>query len=207
MDALAPNGGCSGSLPEVRCPADHDNSYDRRPQGLLTEVVGRSDVAAAWAKSKWARYCFSMVKAPSSRRISRALVPSRLPRVLTLAVLLFGVVFAHGMNAESSKGHLSASAAFSLTDQALGHGTAEARFPLQVVETDGQHDGHCPAHSADRCVAGQPGQGSAGACSCSAGSVRELATPAGSSLLQSPTDVDFHGAWAVAMRSSTIQQI
>jgi hypothetical protein len=110
--------------------------------------------------------------------------------MLLIAVLLLGVIFTHGMNTAGIQGHPSTSAAVALTDQ-----------------TDGQHDDQGPAHSADQCASGQPQYGSAGTSVCFAVSVREPVTPARSSLRPSLTDVDFRGAWAVAMRSSTIQQV
>lgn len=148
-----------------------------------------------------------MVTASSPWCVSRVRVLAGLPRMLIVAMVLFGVVFTHGIKTESIKGYLSTTAAVALTDQAVAYGTAKARAPFPVIETDGQHDDPGSAHSAEHCASTQPQHGSAGTPACLAGSVREPRTSARSSLMLGLADVDFRGAWAVAMRSSTIQQV
>lgn len=78
-----------------------------------------------------------------------------LPRVLAMAVLLFGVAFTHGVNAESVKGHLVTSAAVPAT--VLPEET------LDVADTQAlprpAHEDHGSSHPSEHCVSGQPQQG------------------------------------------------
>ncbi|GHH26573.1 hypothetical protein [Streptomyces lanatus] len=85
-----------------------------------------------------------------------------LPRVLALAVLLFGVLMTHGGHAESADGHLSISATAS----------AAPVSSYTAAGADDHRGGHTPAHPGEQCLSGQPQQGSALAAPCSAARVR-----------------------------------
>ncbi|MDX3458644.1 hypothetical protein PV396_43125 [Streptomyces sp. ME02-8801-2C] len=131
-----------------------------------------------------------------------------MPRVLALAVLLFGVLFAHGVHAEGIKGHLSTSATAALADPAeTGHQATEERTALPVVATDGQPDGHGSPHPAEHCASGQPQQGTTMMSPCFALSVREPASPGLSALKAGLTGVELRTASAAAMRASVVQQV
>lgn len=149
-----------------------------------------------------------MITAWSPRRIARNRVSAGLPRVLALAVLLFGVLFAHGVHAEGIKGHLSTSAAAAPADPAEnGRQATEERTAFPVVATDGHRDGHGSSHPAQHCASGQPQQGTTMMSPCFAVSVREPVTPVTSGLKTGLTGVEPRTASAVAIRASVVQQV
>lgn len=140
--------------------------------------------------------------------MARARVSAGLPRVLALAVLLFGVLFAHGVHVEGIKGHLSASAAVAAADPAQdGRHVTQERSALPVMTSDGRHDGHGSSHPAQHCASGQPQQGTTLMSPCFAPSVREPATPDASALTAGRTGVELRTASAVALRASVVQQV
>src|SRR3954447_21139210 len=149
-----------------------------------------------------------MIATWSPRCIARARISAGLPRALTLAVLLFSVLFAHGLHAEGIKGHLSTSAAAALADPApIGTATQDGQAPNPAAVTDGRHDDHGSPHPAEHCASGQPQQGTTGISPCSAVSVREPVTSTRSTLKPGCTGADLRGASAVAMRASVVQQV
>ncbi|RSS66314.1 hypothetical protein EF907_16300 [Streptomyces sp. WAC06273] len=96
-------------------------------------------------------------------------------RVLSLAVLLFGVLVTHGGHAESVRGHLSASAAApaALSGDDVRHAAVEPAPPPSATEADDRNAPHEPSHPGEQCVSGQPQQGSVLVPLCFAASVRE----------------------------------
>jgi hypothetical protein len=98
-------------------------------------------------------------------------------RVSAMAVLLFGVVFTHGLSAESIKGHLVTSAvapAAAAHEEVLAAAGERAVSRLTVMGDPG--DGHGSWHPSEHCVSGQPQQGPVLTPPCFAVSVSESAT-------------------------------
>ncbi|MEV1069866.1 hypothetical protein [Streptomyces sp. NPDC050263] len=94
-----------------------------------------------------------------------------------MAVLLSGVVFTHGLSAESVKGHLVTSAA---APAAAAHeevldaeGERAVSRPVAIGDSD---EGHGSSHPSEHCVSGQPQQGPVLTPPCFAVSVSESAT-------------------------------
>ncbi|MCA6091283.1 hypothetical protein LE181_03750 [Streptomyces sp. SCA3-4] len=98
--------------------------------------------------------------------------PSRvgLRRLLWLAALLLGLLYTHGLSAESAEGHVSAlSAASAIQAPAQGgpgpSGPAQRTTGSASGDTAGDrcgvqgHDGHEPGHSEQTCMSGQPQHG------------------------------------------------
>ncbi|MFI9585936.1 hypothetical protein ACIHCQ_29775 [Streptomyces sp. NPDC052236] len=85
------------------------------------------------------------------RACSRALTA---PRLLWLAALLFGLLYAHGLNGESAGGHLDSGVAAVVTvhDAEAVHGPASA-------SADRHEDHDSPAHPDQACAVGQPDHG------------------------------------------------
>lgn len=106
-----------------------------------------------------------MVTAWSPRRIGGTRSGAGpLPRLVALAVLLFGVLLSHGASVESVQGHLSTSAMAPVAAQ-VTHGSDAA------AETDDHRGGHEPSHPGEQCAAGQPQQSSVSGTPCFAASV------------------------------------
>lgn len=131
-----------------------------------------------------------------------------LPRMLGLAVLLFGVLVTHGAHADSVRGHLSISAmapaAFS--DGDLRHAAVGSAQP-SAAEADGHHGGHEPSHPGEQCVSGQPQQGSAPVPPCFAASLRQSAGADDASTGRGPAPGGpVEGAPAAALRAASVVQ-
>jgi len=152
-----------------------------------------------------------MITARLPRWIALARVSAGLPRVLTLAVLVFGVLVSHGVHTEGIKGHLSTSATAALADRAdTGHGAQGETAPfavVAVVATDGDDEGHGSPHPAEHCASGQPQQGTTVVSPCLAVSVREPITAVRSTVKPGPSGAALHGASAQARRASVVQQV
>ncbi|MBW8737091.1 MAG: hypothetical protein JF621_08155 [Streptomyces turgidiscabies] len=133
-----------------------------------------------------------MVTAWSPWRTARARSHSGPARVLTFAVLLLGLLLAHGATAESAMGHLSTG--------------AQARGAFLAVVTDGHLD-HGFQLPAEHCASGQSQQGATGASPCFAVSVREPGVSASADARPGRAGVDLRGAAAVAMRASVVQRV
>ncbi|MCC9740514.1 hypothetical protein [Streptomyces sp. MNU89] len=95
-------------------------------------------------------------------------------RVLWLAALVFGVVYAHAVSTEGVTGHLSvpapAAAAMSPASHVSGTGPGAGSGP-QVIEgtapeRPGGGHGHDPSHPVQECVPGQPQQGPGSGAPC-----------------------------------------
>ncbi len=133
-------------------------------------------------------------------------------RVSAMAVLLFGVVFTHGMSAESVTGHL-------VTSAAAPAATAHERALEAKAECEGQRavsrlvaigdsdDGHGSSHPSEQCVSGQPQQGPVLPPPCCAVSVSESAT--GGRVLDKPGSSEsvLSVTSSTAVRSSVVQQV
>lgn len=115
--------------------------------------------------------------------------PSRRPlRVLWVAALLLGLVYAHGVSAEGVAGHL----AFGAVDQGAPVSQADARTASVAAEEmsdggvesrDDHHNGnHDSSHPVHECLVGQPQYGSGWVAPCPAVLSRAsapLAAPSG----------------------------
>lgn len=85
--------------------------------------------------------------------------------LLWLAVLLLGIMFTHGMNAESAEGHVTVGVAAPLSASAgtheghtVGAGKDDAYASPEVETSEDRHDGEGSAHPGQECVSGQPQQ-------------------------------------------------
>ncbi|MBD0843739.1 hypothetical protein [Streptomyces sp. TRM68416] len=108
-----------------------------------------------------------MITARSLRRVARTrLDAGSLPRVLALAVLLFGVLLTHGMQGESAGGH------FSVHD-GVHQAAVASVLPQSAVAAADHGGGHDPARHGEHCASGQPQQGPVLVSPCFAASVRE----------------------------------
>lgn len=152
-----------------------------RRAGTWREVTGLSRVLPHQC------YCHDMVTAcpPSAMAWCR---PSRWPpRVLWVAALLLGLVYAHGVSAEGVAGHLAFGAVEQSATVSQGDtGTASAAVEKASgggVEAPGDHRNgdHDSSHPAHECLVGQPQYGSVGAAPCPAIFSRASAPPAGPS--------------------------
>ncbi|GAB2715834.1 hypothetical protein [Streptomyces bullii] len=149
-----------------------------------------------------------MITAWSPRHTARARVCAGLPRVLALAVLVFGILFAHGPHAEGIEGHLSTGAAAVLADRTeTGTAIHDEHMPEPVVVTDGHRDGHGSPHPAEHCLTGQPQQGATGVTPDCAPSVGGPVTSVRSQVGPGLTGAGLRGASAVAMKASVVQQV
>ncbi|MGW0825359.1 hypothetical protein [Streptomyces sp. NPDC002845] len=146
-----------------------------------------------------------MITARSFRHLVRTRgAAAPLPRVLALAVLLFGVLFTHGVNVESVKGHLATSAVAPTATTAEGVGV---QIPLlAVTEHGGQTENH-PAHSAEHCASGQPYQGSPLTVPCFAASVREAVVSADAGAKRVSGAPERSGAASADLRASVVRQV
>lgn len=131
-----------------------------------------------------------------------------LPRVLALAVLLFGVLVTHGVHVESAQGHLSTIAAVPAAPSADGvRHTAVEPAPPFAAETDDHRGGHEPSHPGEHCVSGQPQQGSALASPCFAAAVRASSDSYDASTVRGPASGGpMDGASDIALRAASVVQ-
>ncbi|NGO12232.1 hypothetical protein G5C60_32660 [Streptomyces sp. HC44] len=88
-----------------------------------------------------------------------------------------------------------------------GHERAAERAPLPAATADGRHDGHGSPHPAEHCASGLPQQGAAVTHPGFAVQVRKPVTPVRPTLKPGLTGVELHGASAVDLRSSVVQQV
>ncbi|MDI9885008.1 hypothetical protein QMZ92_11545 [Streptomyces sp. HNM0645] len=93
-----------------------------------------------------------MVTEPTAARKprTRSLVPSW-SRLLWLGTLLFGLLYAHGLHADSSAGH---TAPGGVATAPVGHPHEQLQADPDDHDTDGT-----PAHAVPDCAAGQPSAG------------------------------------------------
>ncbi|PAZ09633.1 hypothetical protein CLM62_44905 [Streptomyces sp. SA15] len=129
-------------------------------------------------------------------------------RVLALAVLLFGVLVTHAVHVESAGGHLSTSAmapaALSFDD--VRHAAVEL-VPQFAAEPGDHHGGHEPTQPGERCVSGQPQQGSVLVSPCFAASVRESTSADDASIVRVPAaGRPLDGASPAALRAASVVQ-
>ncbi|MFI1030217.1 hypothetical protein [Streptomyces sp. NPDC020951] len=125
-----------------------------------------------------------------------------------MAVLLFGIVFTHGLSAENVKGHLVTSAvalAGAVHEEVLD---AEGERAVSRLVARGDSDeGHGSSHPSEQCVSGQPQQGPVLTPPCFAVSVSESAT-VGRALDKSGSHESVSAATlSTAVRSSVVQQV
>lgn len=88
-------------------------------------------------------------------------------RLLLVAMLLFGLVYAHGASTEGVTQHL-ASPKMAVSAEADAHGAGGETKPVvheaqaDSADANGNHDGdHGSSHPAQECLPGQPQQGPA----------------------------------------------
>ncbi|MDN3021409.1 hypothetical protein [Streptomyces sp. S.PB5] len=128
-----------------------------------------------------------------------------------MVALLFGIVFTHGVHAESAEGHLvsgvsgPATAATAAAAEAvhLADGQAASR-PAVIGEP---RAGHGSSHPNEHCVSGQPQQGPVLTPPCFAVSVGESATPGRGSGRWAPGAPVLAVASPTALRLSVVQQV
>lgn len=150
-----------------------------------------------------------MITAWSLPRLVRARASAGpLLRVLAMVVLLFGVVSAHGLSAESAAGHLVTSAAAPVVpshEEPLG-AEGEQAAP-QLVAAGEPGGGHGASHTGEHCVPGQPQQGPVLTPPCSAVSVAEstgIGRGSGRPSLDGPA---LSAVSSSALRLSVVQQV
>ncbi|KUN30018.1 hypothetical protein AQJ23_04640 [Streptomyces antibioticus] len=129
-------------------------------------------------------------------------------RVSALAVLLFGIVFTHGLHAESAEGHLvtgvTGPAAVSV---AVDVGVAAERAVSRFAAIGEPREGHGFSHPNEHCVSGQPQQGPVLTPPSFAVSVGE-STVSGTHLAQRASGGSLLAAVPSAARgSSAVQQV
>ncbi|WP_327318688.1 hypothetical protein [Streptomyces sp. NBC_01235] len=125
-----------------------------------------------------------------------------------MAVLLFSVVFTHGLSAESVKGHLvtSAVAPAAAAHEAVVDAEGE-RAVFRLVAIGDPGDGHGSSHPSEQCVSGQPQQGPVLTPPCCAVSVGESA-PVGRVLDTSDSNGSVLSATSsTGLRSAVVQQV
>ncbi|SER11630.1 hypothetical protein SAMN04487983_1011100 [Streptomyces sp. yr375] len=120
-------------------------------------------------------------------------------RVSAMAVLLFGIVWTHGLGAESAEG-------------ITGHLATTASAPAPAVHEKGvaiadPDDGHGAPHPGEHCVSGQPQQGPVLSPPYFAVSVSESATVGRVSARQGSHDSARSARSSTALRSSVVQQV
>lgn len=125
-----------------------------------------------------------------------------------MAVLLSGIVFTHGLSAESAEGHLVTSAvtpAAPAHEEDLSAGGKRAASRPAAIDDPGE--GHGSSHQSEHCLSGQPQQGPVLTPPCFAVSVSESATdgrvsgrPGCSESVLSPTS-------STVLRSAVVQQV
>ncbi|WP_340382360.1 hypothetical protein U5640_36490 [Streptomyces sp. SS7] len=148
-----------------------------------------------------------MITARSPRRTARNRVSAGLPRVLALAVMLFGVLLAHGVHVEGSGGHLPTGAAAAPGLPGAERGVQGEIALFAVVATDGDDDGHASPNPAEHCASGQTQQGTTAVSPCFAVSVREPVTAVRSGVKPGRAGAELHGASAQAIRAAVVQQV
>lgn len=130
-----------------------------------------------------------------------------LPRVLLMAVLLFGVVFTHGLHAESVQGHLVTSAT---APAHVSSGGVPDITDLQVLvpraATSEPHGGRGPAHQGEHCVSGQL-QGPVLTPPCCVASVGESAAGGHASVKHGQAEPVVPASSSAALRLSAVQQV
>lgn len=138
-------------------------------------------------------------------------------RVLAMAVLLFGVLLAHGPygphvpHVESVRGHLVTSApvpAYVSSDG--GHGVLHltaTQVLAQRAEMGEPQGGHGPAHQGEHCVSGQPQQGPVLTPPCFAASVSESAAVGYASVRRGEGEPVISSASSAALRLSVVRQV
>ncbi|MFE9444668.1 hypothetical protein ACFYO2_38135 [Streptomyces sp. NPDC006602] len=128
--------------------------------------------------------------------------------MLAMAVLLFGVVFTHGLHVENVKGHLVTSAA--APAQVLSEGAFDATDPQvlsQRAAIGERHGGHDPAHHGEYCLSGQPQQGPVLTPPCFAASVSESTAVGPASVKRGQGEPVQSAASSAALRLSVVQQV
>jgi hypothetical protein len=97
-------------------------------------------------------------------------------RVSALAVLLFGIVFTHGLHPESAEGHLVTGVAAPAAVAVAGNvGGADGQAVFRLAAIGEPREGHGSSHPIEHCVSGQPQQGPVLTPPCFAVSVGESA--------------------------------
>ena len=144
-----------------------------------------------------------------------------LPRVVAMAVLLFGIVSLHGLNAESTGTHRVTSAAASVvvpheeipgtgnarTAPRLAPGAGNPRTAPRLAAIGEPAEGHASSHTNEHCVSGQPQQGPVLTPPCFAVSVSESAA-VGRASGRPGLDVPVPPAGSsTALRLSVVQQV
>ncbi|MCX5257331.1 hypothetical protein OOK27_24945 [Streptomyces canus] len=128
--------------------------------------------------------------------------------MLAMAVLLFGVVFTHGLHVESGEGHLVTSAA--APAQEFSEGAFDAtgtQVPFPRAAIGERHGGHAPAHQGEHCVSGQPQQGPVLTPPCFAASVSESTAVGSASVRRGQGRPVISAASSAALRLSVVQQV
>ncbi|MFC8342702.1 hypothetical protein [Streptomyces sp. NPDC057280] len=102
-----------------------------------------------------------MITAWSLLRVPRVRVAAGPPlRVSALAVLLFGVVFTHGLHAESAEGHLvTGVTGLAVVSVAVEADVTDEQTVSRLAATGEPREGHGFSHPNEHCVSGQPQQG------------------------------------------------
>lgn len=127
--------------------------------------------------------------------------------VLTMAVLL-GVVFTHGLDVESVKGHVVTSAAAPAQvapEEALG--ATETQVLSRPAAMGAPHGSHGPAHPSEHCVSGQPPQGPVVTPPCSAASVCESTAAHRASVTRGWGEPVLVAGSPTSLRLSVVQQV
>jgi len=128
-------------------------------------------------------------------------------RVSALAVLLFGIVFTHGLHAESGEGHLvtgvAAPAAVSVTGDVGG---GDGRAVPRLAAIGEPREGYGSSHPNEHCVSGQPQQGPVLTPPCFAVSVGESAVGE-RALTRWALDGPMPATVPSALRLSVLQQV
>lgn len=128
--------------------------------------------------------------------------------MLALAVLLFGVVFTHGLHAESNKGHLvTREAAPTHTSPQGAFDVTDTQVLSQRAATAERHGGHEPAHQGEHCIPGQPQQGPVLTPPCFAASVSESAAVGPTPVKRGQSGPAPSATPSAALRLSVVQQV
>ncbi|MDQ0753296.1 hypothetical protein QF034_007527 [Streptomyces africanus] len=121
-------------------------------------------------------------------------------RVLAMVVLLFGVLSAHGLSAESAAGHL-------VTGAVAPVAPLDEQAAPRLVAIGEPGDGHGPSHTGEHCVSGQPQQGPVLTPPCFAQSVAESTDPGRVSGRPGRNEPALSAASSSALRLSVVQQV
>jgi hypothetical protein len=128
--------------------------------------------------------------------------------MLAMAVLLFGVVFTHGLHVENVKEHLVTSAAAPAQMSTLGtFDTTDTQVLSPRAAIGERHGGHGPAHHGEHCVSGQPPQGPVLTPPCCAASVNESTAVGPASVKRGQGGPVLSAASSAALRLSVVQQV